>query len=392
MKRPSTLSAAFVRTITDPGRFGDGRGGHGLSLLVARRKNGRVYRRWTQRVEIDGKYTSLGLGVYPEVTLAEARRRALRNRQALAEGRNPRRTVPTFQQATEAVILLQGKRWKSESRTAQIWRSSLQRYAGSLSEVRVDRITTGQVLACLSPIWHTKNETAMKVRRRISSLMKWSIAQGFRQDNPADDRVTAALGRNTRPPTHQKAIHHSKVGTAVDTIEETGAYWATKAALRFLILTATRSGETRNATWNEIDLDGRVWTIPADRTKTARELRVPLSTGVLEVLREARRNTGGAGLVFPSPTGRVLSNATMSKLCKVNNVGCVPHGFRTSFRSWCSDSGVSREVAEMALGHVVSGVEGAYARSDLLEARRPIMERWGKYLDKTDANSYNRTH
>ena len=299
MKRPSTLTAAFVRTITDPGRYGDGRGGHGLSLLVARRKNRRVYRRWTQRVEIDGKDTRQPRTwrVSRGHTCGSPPPCPPKNRQALAEGRNPRRTVPTFQQATEAVIALQGKRWKSESRTAQIWRSSLQRYAGSLSEVHVDKINTGQVLACLSPIWHTKNETAMKVRRRISSLMKWSIAQGYRSDNPADDRVTAALGRNTRPPTHQKAIHHSKVGTAVDTIEETGAYWATKAALRFLILTATRSGETRNARWSEIG--GAVWTIPADRTKTSRELRVPLSTGALEVLREARRNTGGAGPRLP---------------------------------------------------------------------------------------------
>ena len=212
--------------------------------------------------------------------------------------------------------------------------------------------------------------------------MKWSIAQGFREDNPADDRITAALGSNKQRPQHMKALHHSEVAAAVRAVEATDAHWATIAAFKFLTLTAARSGEVRRATWDEIELSTAIWTIPSEHTKTGQEHRVPLSAGALAVLAVALPRSGGKGLVFPSPTGRALSNATMSKLCKENNVGCVPHGMRSSFRDWCGETGVSREVAERALGHEIrNAVEKAYARTDLVERRRKPMEDWSRYLD-----------
>ena len=167
--------------------------------------------------------------------------------------------------------------------------------------------------------------------------MKWCIAQGFREDNPADERITAALGSNTQRPQHMKALHHSQVSAALNIIETTDAHWATIAAFRFLTLTATRSGEVRNATWDEIDLTTATWTIPPAHTKTSLEHRVPLSTGAQIVLDQARKLSEGTGLIFPSITGRPLSNATMSKLCKENNIGCVPHAMRSSFRDWCGE-------------------------------------------------------
>ena len=180
-----------------------------------------------------------------------------------------------------------------------------------------------------------------------------------------------------------KALHHSQVEAAIRTVEATDAHWATIAAFKFLTLTATRSGEIRNATWDEIDLTTATWTVPLELTKTGREHRVPLSTGALAVLATALPRSGGKGLVFPSPTGRPLSNATMSKLCKENNVGCVPHGMRSSFRDWCGETGVGREVAERALGHEIrNAVEKAYARTDLLERRRQLMEQWSRYLER----------
>ena len=263
------------------------------------------------------------------------------------------------------------------------WRATLGVYVHPLlGDTRVDQITTANIMACLTPVWHQKPETARRVKQRISAVMKWCIAQGFREDNPADDRITAALGSNTQRPQHMKALHHSQVGAAIRTVEATDAHWATIAAFKFLTLTATRSREVRNATWNEIDLSTAVWTIPSQHTKTGREHRVPLSTGALAVLATALPRSGGKGLVFPSPTGRVLSNATMSKLCKENKVGCVPHGMRSSFRDWCGETGVSREVAEKALGHEIrNAAEKAYARTDLLERRRHLMEQWSRYLD-----------
>jgi integrase len=344
---------------------------------------GRLSKTWVQRIRINGRETNLGLGSYPAVTLAEARRRALLNRQAVEEGRNPRaKKTPTFRQATEKVIRLYASKWKPGGRSEEHWRSSLRTYAyPQFGNKRVDLISTADIMACLSPIWHQKPETASRVKQRISAVMKWCIAQGLREDNPADDRITAALGSNKQRPKHMKALPHREVGAAVRAIEATNAHWGTIAAFKFLTLTATRSGEVRHATWDEIDLSTAVWTIPPEHTKTGRSHRVPLSTGALAVLATALPRSGGKGLVFPSPTGRKLSNATMSKLCKETNIGCVPHGMRSSFRDWCAETGVSREVAERALGHEIRNpVEKAYARTDLLKTRRDIMEKWSQYL------------
>lgn len=211
--------------------------------------------------------------------------------------------------------------------------------------------------------------------------MKWCIAQGFREDNPADDRITAALGTNTQRPQHMKALHHTQVAAALRTVEATHAHWATIAAFKYLALTATRSGEVRHATWDEIDLNTATWTIPPQHTKTEKEHRVPLSTGALTILVTALPRSGGQGLVFPSQTGRTVSDTTMSKLCKENNIGCVPHGMRSSFRDWCAETGIAREVAERALGHEIRNpVEKAYSRTDLLEQRRQLMQQWSTYL------------
>jgi len=381
-KRPKTLSAAFVRTVNQPGRYGDGRGGHGLSLLVSRRINGRLSKRWTQRVRIDGRETNLGLGVYPVVTLSEARHKALGNRRSIEQGRNPHApAIPTFSEATERVIGLHSAKWKTGGRSAAIWRSTLTRFAGPLGEVRVDRVTTAQVLAVLSPMWHVKAETARKVRQRISVVMRWAIAQGYREDNPSDERVVAALGRNSRPPTHYKALHHSQVRDAIETVETSGAWWAAGAALRFLVLTATRSGEVRNATWEEIDMDQQTWCIPPGRTKTGRPHRVPLSDAARSVLDEARTQTGGQRLVFPSIRGKTQSSDGLAKVLKENDIDCVPHGFRSSFRNWCAETGVSREVAERALGHAIRNrAEAAYSRTDLLGQRRQVMQQWAEYI------------
>ena len=382
MKRPATLNATFVKNVRRPGRYGDGRGGNGLTMMVKPRRNGRLSKTWAQRIRINGKETNLGLGSYPAVTLAEARRRALRNRQAIEEGRNPKGgKTPTFREATETVIEVHAPKWKPGGRTQEHWRSSLDIYANPrLGNKRVDRITSADVMACLAPIWTAKPEMARKVRRRIAAVMKWAVAQGYREDNPADDRIPAALGNNRTPAKHARSLHHSQVANALDTIMASRAHWATIAAFKILTLTATRSGEVRNATWVEMDLQTRIWTIPAERTKTARQFRVPLSTAAVGILEQARDRTGGVGLVFPSVRGKPMSDATMSKLCKENRIGCVPHGMRSSFRDWCSDTGVPREVAEAALAHVVRGTEGAYARSDLIDLRRPIMEQWTKYL------------
>ena len=148
------------------------------------------------------------------------------------------------------------------------------------------------------------------------------------------------------------------------------------------MLTATRSGEVRGAKWGEIDLEKKVWVIPAERVKTAREFRVPLSGRALEILTEARKFSDGSGLIFPSAMGKQLSDNTLSKLMRERVPDGTPHGFRSSFRDWCAEKGVPREIAEACLAHVVGGVEGAYFRSDLFELRRDVMDRWGAFISR----------
>ena len=385
MKRPKRLSAAFVKTVITPGRYGDGHGGYGLSLLVKTRAHGGVAKSWAQRIRIDGKPVNVGLGRYPIVTLAEARAKALENARAVHQGRDPRdrSRLPTFEQAAAEVIRLHEPTWRSgAASSSKVWRSSLERYVyPAIGRKLVSEVNSADVLGVIAPIWNTKRETARRVRGRISTVMRWAIAQRYRDDDPARD-VAAALPKNGGAQEHHKALPYAEVGAALRTVRESGASPAAKLAFEFQVLTAARSGEVRLARWDEIDLPAATWTVPAERMKAGRAHRVPLSTRALQVLGDALKLSDGSGLLFPSPTGRgELSNNTLLKLLRELGIEAVPHGFRSSFRDWCSETGQRREVAEAALAHVVRDkVEAAYARSDLFELRRELMETWAMYV------------
>ena len=311
----------------------------------------------------------------------------MENRRIIAKGRDPRGVgIPTFRDGLEKVLELQRPNWRSPKSEKQ-WRSSLEAYASELMHKRVSKIQSGDVMDVLRPIWNTKRETARRVRQRIAAVMKWAIAKGYRPDNPAGEQVLQALPKNGVKRKHQPALPHGRVGWALDTIRGTEACLSTKLAFEFLVLTATRSGEVRLASWKEMDVEGAVWTIPGERMKANREHRVPLSGQALEVLREAGEYSSSRKLGFPSPTGWSLSNATLSKLCRDNAIGAVPHGFRSIFRDWCGETGQARDLAEQALAHVIRNkAEAAYARSDLFDRRRILMEAWAQYITAGDQN------
>ena len=174
--------------------------------------------------------------------------------------------------------------------------------------------------------------------------------------------------------------HYRKVAATLEVIDGADAWPVTKACFGFIVATACRFGEGRLATWGEMDLDARIWILPGVRSKTGRDHMVPLSPMALAALDDTRRYADGGPLVFPSPRGKEMSNSTMSKLLRENGIAAVPHGFRSSFRSWRAEQGVSREIAEAALAHSAGAVERAYQRSDLLEARRQVMNDWSAYL------------
>ncbi len=380
------LSAAFVKS-AGPGIYGDL---HGLRLHVRESKKTKSLSKcWVWRGTIYGVRRDLGLGGWPYVTLKEARDIAFEYRRLAKAGGDPRdlRTqgkVPTFADAVEHVIALHSPGWKDGAKSAAQWRASLTEYAfPRLGKMPVNKITTQDVLAVLTQktdkgdFWNGKRETARRVKQRISAVMKWAIAQAHRADNPVD-ATDAALPKNGVHRKSHTSLHWRDVSTALATIEASSAFPTTILAIRFLILTAARSGEVRAMTWDEVD--GDVWTVPGARMKTGKPHRVPLSQAAMDVLNEARAYSTGNGLVFPSPRGVALSDNTLSKLLRELEIGCVVHGFRGTFKTWCSETGKSREAAEMALAHAIRGIESHYVKTDLLDMRREIMSEWAEVV------------
>lgn len=377
------LTVGFIKRVDRPGRYGDGgHGRYGLALLVRVRAGGGVRKSWIQRVRVNGKATNIGLGPYPVVTLAEAREAAYQNIREMRGGADPRQkvsTIPAFRVVADMARSLH--EWRN-ARTAQIWDSEMARFVfPAMGDRRVNQITSADVLAVVGPLWTEKRTTAKRVRQRIGVVMKHAMAQGWRADNPAGEAIDGALPRNgTAPTRHHDALPHQDVADAIRKVGASGAEATTKALIEFVTLTACRTGEARGATWDEIDQERAVWTIPADRMKRGKAHRIPLSDRAVAILREL---PGGDGFVFTSKrTGKALSESSMIALLKRERINATMHGFRSSFRNWCADTNESRELAEAALAHTVGGTEGAYQRSDMFDRRRALMQRWADYVTK----------
>ena len=370
------LRADFVRSVTKPGKYHDA---HGLILRVTPGGS----KQWIWRGTVRGRRRDLGLGSVTYMSLHEARDRAFEYRKFAREGGDPSAhrsnpSIPTLAEACQMVIDRRRPTWRSPRSAAQ-WEASLRDYAlPSIGDKPVTEITSGDIRRVLDPIWNTKEETARRVKQRLSIVMEWVISEDLREDNPVQGALRG-LPKQDKRREHFRALPYVEVAAAVETVRGTAAWPATKACFEFVILTACRSGEARGALWQEINED--TWTIPGARTKTRFEFRVPLSTMALVVLNDIRELSGESGLVFPSATGRQLSNNTMRKLLIDNGFNVTIHGFRSSFRDWCPENDVTREVAELCLAHVATGVEGAYRRTDLLESRRAVMEEWGWYVN-----------
>lgn len=378
------LTAAKVRAVTEPGRYGDGAG---LYLTVAPAGS----KSWVQRIMINGRRRDLGLGGYPAVSLAHARSVAAANRTAVAEGRDPiqekrRPSTPTFQQAARQVHAANLPRWKNR-RHAASWLQTLERHAFPiLGDLPVDRITKSDVLAVLTPIWSSRQETARRVRQRIRAVMRWAMAHDFIEHNPAGEAIDGALPAMPKIKAHLRALPYREVPAALELVEASNASVSAKLCLKFTVLTAARSGEARGAVWSEFNLPEALWTVPAERMKGHLQHRVPLSEAALEVLLKARELSDGSDLIFPSPMrqGQQLSDMTLTKILRTTGLAerATVHGFRSAFRDWGTETKAeSGPVLELALAHRPKDeVEKAYARSDCLELRRPVMEVWGEFV------------
>lgn len=375
------LSAAFIRTVTAPGKYNDGQG---LFLKV----DPSGARRWVQRIVIRGKRSEIGIGSASLVSLAEARETALENRKLARAGGDPlqakreAQALLTFEEAARKVHEIHKPTWRNPKHAAQFI-STLETYTfPRIGKLKVSEVTTADVLAVLQPIWLEKSETARRVKQRIGTVMKWAVANGWRPDNPAD-AVGSALPKQDRTPQHRKAMPYDNVPEFLDTLKASNAGDLTKLALELVILTASRSGEVRLADWSEFDLEAGIWTRPALRMKSKKEHRVPLSARAIEILSGAKALGMGEGLVFPgTKANKPLSDMTLSKLTKELGYDVDVHGFRTSFKTWAQErTNTARDVSEAALAHVVKDkAEAAYARSDFFEKRRKLMERWESFL------------
>ena len=388
------LSAAFVKTVSEPGDYGDGRSGYGLYLLVRKygeiKQPSRISKSWAQRLTINKKRCKRGLGSFPLISLAEARQRAFENAKAAWEGQDPRKIAaakvnaeaepPTFTDCLESALVVLRRNWR-HPRTEKQLRFFLAKYAlPHIGKKPIDAITPGDVLKFLAPLMVESPASGRKTQDGLRQVFNWAVSQGLRQNNPADKTISHALPKRSVKE-HYPALPFAQVGTAMQTVEQTTAWLGTKLCFALMVLTATRSGESRLATWEEIDLDTATWTIPAHRMKAGREHRVPLSKAAVSILQQAKALTDGRGLVFPSARGKAMSDSTVSKLLRQNGIAAVPHGFRSSFRDWCAENNVNRQLAETALAHAVgSATEAAYLRSDMFDLRRALMQEWADYL------------
>ena len=394
------LSARSVATTSQKGLYGDG-GGLWLQVSSTGTKS------WLYRYTIAGRAREMGLGSLGSVSLAKAREhRALCKRQ-IQDGIDPidaRRSQRsraksdsaksmTFRACAETYIETQEAGWRNAKHASQ-WRNTLKTYAYPIiGELPVEAIDIEMVLEVLNPIWKTKTETASRVRSRIEQVIDWAAVHGYRTgENPARwkghlDKTLPARSK-VQKVRHHPALPYEQMGEFMALLRSQKGVGA--RGLEFQILTAARTGEVIGATWDEINLDAKVWALPGERVKSGSDHRVPLSTAAMEVVRNMKEK-GEDGFVFlGAREGKPLSNmAFLQVLKRMERSDITAHGFRSTFRDWAADqTSFSREVAEKALAHAISDkVEAAYRRRDLFDKRRNLMEAWAVFCAGRAAES-----
>lgn len=391
-RKAKELSALEVNRLSKAGMYFVG-GVAGLALQVS----GAGARSWILRKMIAGKRRDMGLGGFPDVTLAGAREKARQIRELVDQGIDPiedrrakratlaaeRAKAMTFAQCVTAYLDAHGDSWKNAKHRQQ-WANTLDTYANPIiGNLNVSAVDTGLVLKVLEPIWKTKTETASRLRGRIENILSWATVRGYRQgENPARwkghlDKLLAARMK-IQQVTHHAALPYAELGGFMADLAKMDGMGA--RALEFAILCASRSGEVRGATWNEIDLNAGVWIIPAERMKAKREHRVPLSGKAISLLNTLPR-LDGTELVFPGTSGQLSNMSLTAVLRRMNRGDLTAHGFRSTFRDWAAEqTAYPSEVVEMALAHTIGNkVEAAYRRGDLFDKRRRLMDDWAKY-------------
>ena len=379
------LSAVGISHLCEPGKYYDGSSGLFLEVFSTGAKT------FQQRVTVNGRRRTKTLGRYPVVSLAEARATACENWLAARSDRDPfparsKAVVPTFAQAAAEVIKNNAPTW-TDPKHPKDWQYSLERYVfPSLGQRPISQIEVQDVVAVLAPIWNKIPETARRMRQRIRAILDWGVAMGHCSDNVAGPALHGVLAkrrpRGTRK-RHHPAVPYAEVPAVVVALRRMRARAGLRLLLEFLILTAVRSGEARGAQWGEFDFDSVTWTVPGSRMKTGFPHRVPLSGRALEILRELGPAGAPDGLVFPGKkSGTAFSGDAVLGLVRRLGVRATVHGFRSSFRDWVAETDAATpDAAERALAHArTNQTIDAYLRTDLLDARRALMQRWADHV------------
>ncbi|WP_374473410.1 tyrosine-type recombinase/integrase [Arenimonas sp.] len=385
-KLAKELSAVQVQRLTRPGLHAVG-GVAGLLLQVT----ATGARSWILRVVVGKRRRDLGLGGFPTVSLAQARERAREARSLIWKGLDPvaekqaqRRAleqvqaIPTFDECARRCLASKRAGFRNAKHAAQ-WENTLRTYASPyMGQLPVNEVEERHIVNALTPIWEEKNETAVRVRGRIETVIGWATVAGFRTgDNPARWRKhLSELFSAKKKVQHHAALPYAALPGFLKSLRQQAGMAA--RALEFAILTAARSGEVRGATWDEFDLEAGVWIVPGERMKAGKEHWVPLSAAALTVLRSLPRTSDR---VFPSPTGRALSDMALSAVLKRMEVEVTVHGMRSTFRDWAGETtAFDRETIEHALAHRLKDkAEAAYARGSHFDKRRKLMEAWATY-------------
>ena len=398
MERPKRLSQAFIKGVKVPGRYSDGRGSYGLSLMVKSSADGGLSKSFTQQLRRrdDRTTVNVGLGSTESTTLQAAREAAIDNFRDLRDGKEIRRrrvaeemchphvlplakTAPTLREVTEKWIELSRQNWKAD-KTERLNRQRLENHVPTLMDAPVDSITRKNILDALLLI-HSIS-TRDRVRKCVHSIMGHAVLREWRTDNPADDALRAALSTGRKQQKHHPTMASSEITVALAKADARGGWVFAPLALRFVALTACRSGEVRGARWDEFDVDDRVWHVPAERMKASRAFDVPLSVPALNVLQRAEELADGSGLVFPSSLGKPMDSSRLSETLSRSYGGSTVHGLRASFRTWAAEQGIERDVSEMVLAHALgTATELAYQRSDFFKRRVEVMERWAAVVE-----------
>ena len=379
------ITATYAKT-AKPGWY---RADDTLYLYV--KPSGRKY--WVQRIVIDGARRSISIGPYPLVSMHAAKAKAMENRLKVMDGRTDQLArrlarVPTFNEAMRQTYETRLPTWKTDQ-TPKAFQGTLNRYAiPKIGKKPVDRITQFDVIGIVKPLWTTKPDQAQRARSYIRMVLDYACAQGWIQTNVAGAVINAALLTSNKKPTGNfRAMPYTEIPAAVRTIENGVTSISTKLCLLFTIHTGTRGKESRGAPWSEIDLDGRVWTVPEGRIKNEKTHRIPLNDPAMAILERAKALRNKSDLLFPS-THKInapMTSATLIKALKKVDLHSktVVHGFRVSFRTWAGEeTDIPWEVCETALSHTVgNSTVQAYARGDLFKKRIKLMQLWSVFVN-----------